>query len=160
MADEIDQRFNVGPIQKLGEGQAYIPQFGPTIGAKVYVGGQGNVPQPTAVGYEPPQQVGRSTRGKPFYQGLPTLVLKWAHMDIDGFQALSTLFFPTLNSPEGPVVDITWPSPYEAGRYVVAKAYMEWPSWGEWSELYIHDVVVRFSSFSLQGQGIFIEGLL
>ena len=132
----------------------YVPQFGPTHGAKVFINNAGNIPQPSSVAYKAPEPVGRSVRGKPIYQGLPVLTLKWAYMDIDGFQALSTQFFPNLNSTEGPIVDVTWPSPYEAGRYITAKAYMEWPTWDEWAELYIRGVSVNLSAFSLEGQGI------
>src|SRR5688572_21290899 len=113
----------------------YVPQQGPTLGAKVIINGRENIPQPAVVGYEPPTMVGRSLRGKPYYQGLPTLVCRWRAIDMDGFQAISSEFFPILNDPDGPVVTIQWHSPYEAGRLVEARTYMEWPRWGEWSEL-------------------------
>jgi hypothetical protein len=133
----------------------YLPQEGPTYGAKIYVNGDLNVPQPTSVKYIPPKLAFKTLKGKPIYQGLPQLELHWDHMDINGFQALSVAFFTNLNLEDGPVVDVIWPSPYEAGRFLEARAYMEWPTWDEWSQLYLNGVTITLSSFSLKGQGIF-----
>lgn len=147
----IGEFYGPRPVAQAGD---YIPQHGPTYAAQIRINGQLNIPQPTAVRYEPPQLAFKTLRGKPIYQGLPKIVLRWDHIDIDGFQALSVTFFTDLNSEEGPVVDLLWPSPYEAGRYVEARAYMEWPRWEEWSGLMINGCEVTLSSVSLAGQGI------
>lgn len=133
----------------------YLPQQGPTFGATMTIAGSTNIPQPTWIRYNPPQQVGRNVKGKPVYQGLPTLTVHWDYMDIDGFQAISVLFFTALNSPDGPIVDFVWPSPYEAGRFLQARAYLEWPAWDQWKEAYLQGVEVVLSSVSLPGQGLF-----
>lgn len=142
------------PVRQMPVAGDYLPQQGPTADAQVYINQLQNVPQPRHVGYIPPVLAFKTLRGKPIYQGLPSLVLRWDNMDIDGFQALSVAFFEVLNSEDGPIVDILWPSPYEAGRYVEARAYMEWPKWDDWTDLMLTNVEVTLSSFSLAGQGI------
>lgn len=144
------------PNPVYGEGD-YLPQVGATFGATISINGRSNIPQPSDVKYIPPAIVGRTTRGKPIYQGMPKLELRWNAMDIDGFQALSVEFFTQLNSEDGPIVDVVWPSPYEAGRFLAAKAYLEWPFWDGWSEAFLNGVQVTLSCFSLPGQGIFIN---
>lgn len=132
----------------------YLPQFGPTFGAKIVIAGRPNIPQPTSIKYIRPDLAFKTLRGQPIYQGLPSIVCRWDHMDIDGFQALSVAFFTVLNSEDGPIVDLLWPSPYEAGRYVAAKAYLEWPTWDTWAMATIQGVEVTLSSVSLVGQGL------
>ncbi len=133
---------------------SYIPQFGPTYGAKIVIAGSTNIPQPTWLKYIPPVLAFKTLRGQPIYQGLPQVLCHWDHMDVDGFQALSVAFFTLLNLEDGPIVDVLWPSPYEAGRYVEAKAYLEWPAWDQWAQNTLQGVEVTLSSLSLEGQGL------
>lgn len=132
----------------------YVPQTGPMVGAYIKINGQDNIAQPTNVRYVPPKMVGRNLMGRPIYQGMPTVELEWDSMEMDSFQAISVEFFESLNTPEGPIVDVVWPSPYEAGRFLTARAYLEWPAFDGWKELYLQGIKVTLSMFSLPGQGI------
>jgi hypothetical protein len=133
---------------------SYVPQFGPTVGAKLYINGRTNIPQPTWVKYNPPELAFKTIKGRPIYQGLPEVVVHWDNMDIDGFQALSVEFFTALNSVDGPIVELLMPNPAEAGRYDLFRAYLEWPNFDQWRELQLKDCEARLSSVSLAGQGL------
>lgn len=141
-----------GPV--LG---ALLPQTGLTIGALLSIDGAYQFKQPGTLVTTPPEPVGVTLRGLPVYQGLPTRRLEWAALTIGDYQTLFTIFNTKLNTTDGPVVDIVWPDPDEAGRFVAAKAVMGWPRYGGWKGGLLRDVVVELSSWSVPGQGLYLS---
>ena len=123
----------------------YIPQFGFTEGASVYLQNDPLTPQPNSVVPTPPKLVGRTPLGRPWYQGRYQLDLTWNDATIDEFQRLSLMFSTILNNTDGPIVTILWPDPYRAGQYVQQTGYMEWPTITRWENGLIQSVTVHIS---------------
>lgn len=140
----IDIGNNYKPEPAIG---GSLPINGPTIGAAINL--EGVVIRPQMVGWEPPKLIGRAVTGNPFYQGKPVLILGWTNMDLGKFQQIADVFTTKALMEGGPVVSLIWPSPYRGGVYEQAYAFMEHPTWS-WSDLYLHNVEVRFSRFGLR----------
>lgn len=140
-----------GPV--LGD---FLPQTGLTIGAQLSLDGIYDIRQPANLIMDPPEPVGVTLKGVPVYQGLPTLHLEWPVLSVRDWQTLFVMFNAKLNTTTGPVVDIVWPDPDQAGQYVAAKAVMGWPKRQGWQGGMLKGITVALSSFSYPGQGLYL----
>lgn len=123
-----------------------VPQFGATIGAKISI--DDRLFKPSELRIERAQNVGNGTLGNPFVQGLPTLIVTFQVQTMDNYQALYTIYNTKLNIFPGPFIDLIWPNPDNAGRYILSIGLLEEPSWS-WSELWIRQVECRISQLGI-----------
>ncbi len=127
-----------------------LPQFGPLVGAKLFVDGVEVTPD--AMTQTPPRRIGRNGRGRPFYQGAYSFTATWVEMTLDEYQRLTTIFYPKLGSEAGTLVALILPWIDQAGRFVEGDAYMEWPDAG--IGVLVERVSVTFSDFKLLGDRV------
>jgi hypothetical protein len=108
-------------------------------------------PSPSTLEYTPPERVGFMVSGNPVYQGPPGLKATWENCEIDTFQALAVIYFGKQNYP---LVDLVWPDPQQAGRYISAQAFMGWPRSSYQPNGYL-SAEVEFFSLREIGSGYF-----
>ena len=132
-----------------------LPQFGGAWGGGIAVD---NVkfddvahPGPTTLQYVPPQKIGHAIGGNPIYQGPPSLRAVWSTCEIDTYQAIAVIFF---GKADYPLVDLIWPDPQQAGRFIRAQAFMGWPVSTYKADGYL-TASVEFFSLREIGQGYF-----
>lgn len=126
-----------------------LPQFGVLEGAKLFIDDVDVSPDKLRV--IPPTRIGYNGRGRPFYQGRMRYVAEYTENTLDEFQRLAVIFYPKLGSFEGTLVSVIVPDIYQAGRFVEATAYMEWPTSTDITAL-INGISVELSSFRLVGE--------
>lgn len=126
-----------------------LPQFGTLEGAKLFIDGVDV--SPTTMQPVPPPKRGANGKGRPFYIGRYGWIATYDQSSLDEYQRLTTIFYPKLGTFAGTLVDVVLPHFDQAGRFVEATAYMEWPTMAP-AGTSINGVQFTLSSFRLKGE--------